>query len=602
MRPALRRALAAGLAASATTAGVVAATTGGASAATFAGGNVVVYRVGDGITPLSNAAAPVHLDTYAPMGGAPLSTIALPTTTAGAQHALTAVGFSTSEGEITRSPDGRFLTVTGYDAAPGTFGPGGSPASLAVSAPASTGRVVGIVDGNGQAGVDTSTLLKTAAAPKIVRSAVTDDGSRLWVTGGNGGVERTYVGSTAAPTVVAGDSSSNLNRLSIQGGQLFASVSGGSPLVAVGSGTSAASGAALTTLDGLTAPALTYGYTFLDLTADNFAGTGLDTLYLADFADRAGAIEKYTFTNGSWQHDGRVALDGVLGLTAVATNDEVSIAATTPNALYTLTDAAGSSAASLAGPATKLADAPSGTEFRGVALAPRPATGPSVVLRTPTSGQHIAGSAQTLPVAVDVASSDGVKSVSVKVDSGGAVAAKHGTGNRWTASVPVSTLKAGAHMVHVTATDLAATPKTTNVSRPFTIDAIKVPAGDIGPGSWSFLAKGITHTSGFVATTFAGAPGGRGLKTAGTGKVTFTYYGRTLTLHLGGRTNAGKVKVTDNGVTKTFDLYRAKSSTITLTFGPHAFGAHKVTITAPKLKSAKSKGFLVLLGWLGVAK
>src|SRR4051794_23167427 len=100
MRPALRRALAA-VAASATTAGVVAATTGGASAATFAGGNVVVYRVGDGVTPLSDAAAPIRLDTYGPAGGAPLSTIALPTATSGAQHALTAVGFSTSEGEIT---------------------------------------------------------------------------------------------------------------------------------------------------------------------------------------------------------------------------------------------------------------------------------------------------------------------------------------------------------------------------------------------------------------------------------------------------------------------------------------------------------------------
>src|SRR3954452_6592048 len=128
MRSALRRTLAVGSAAAAVTTGAVVMASNGASAATFAGGNVVVYRVGDGVTPLSNAAAPVHLDTYAPMGGAPLSTIALPTTTAGAQHALTAVGFSTSEGEITRSPDGRFLTVTGYDAAPGTFGPGGSPA------------------------------------------------------------------------------------------------------------------------------------------------------------------------------------------------------------------------------------------------------------------------------------------------------------------------------------------------------------------------------------------------------------------------------------------------------------------------------------------
>src|SRR4051794_25633970 len=170
MRPALRRALAAGVAASATTAGVVAATTGGASAATFAGGNVVVYRVGDGVTPLSNAAAPVHLDTYGPAGGAPLSTIALPTATSGAQHALTAVGFSTSEGEISRSPDGRFLTVTGYDAAPGALGTGGI--SLAANAPSTTARVVGIVDGNGQAGRGTRHPSPPDPPAQMVRCAV----------------------------------------------------------------------------------------------------------------------------------------------------------------------------------------------------------------------------------------------------------------------------------------------------------------------------------------------------------------------------------------------------------------------------------------------
>ena len=37
---------------------------------------------------------------------------------------MTATGLSRSEGLISRSPDGRYLTVTGYDATPGTAGYG----------------------------------------------------------------------------------------------------------------------------------------------------------------------------------------------------------------------------------------------------------------------------------------------------------------------------------------------------------------------------------------------------------------------------------------------------------------------------------------------
>src|SRR3954454_18058430 len=180
MRSALRRSLAVGTAAAAATTGAVVMASNGASAATFAGGNVVVYRVGDGVPPLSNAAAPVHLDTYGPTGGDPIASLALPTADAGAQHALTAVGFSTSEGAIQRSPDGRFLTVTGYDAAPGTFGPGGSPTSLAANPPATTPRTVAIVDGNGATGLDTSTLLSADSTAKVIRSAVSTDGTSLW--------------------------------------------------------------------------------------------------------------------------------------------------------------------------------------------------------------------------------------------------------------------------------------------------------------------------------------------------------------------------------------------------------------------------------------
>src|SRR4051812_20252559 len=108
-----------------------------ADAARFTLDNVVVYRVGTGAA-LSNAAAPVFLDEYTP-AGALTQSIALPTVAANGNAALTASGLSRSEGLISRSADGKYVAVTGYDAAVGATGPGG--VSLTASAPGSVARV-----------------------------------------------------------------------------------------------------------------------------------------------------------------------------------------------------------------------------------------------------------------------------------------------------------------------------------------------------------------------------------------------------------------------------------------------------------------------------
>ncbi|HEX4472074.1 MAG TPA: lytic murein transglycosylase [Nocardioides sp.] len=76
------------------------------------------------------------------------------------------------------------------------------------------------MDANGT--VDTTTVLRGTATAKIIRSAATKNGERLWATGGNGGIVTTPCGSSAA-TTAAGTTGSNLNALSIQGGQLFSS-------------------------------------------------------------------------------------------------------------------------------------------------------------------------------------------------------------------------------------------------------------------------------------------------------------------------------------------------------------------------------------------
>ena len=322
----------------------------------FTGGNLVVYRVGDGSGALTNAAAPVYLDEYT-AGGSKVSTVALPTAAKAGNQPLTAAGQSRSEGLISNSADGGLVTLTGYAASPGTTGPGGI--SLTGSDPATVGRVVGIVDVDGT--VDTSTVLTGASAPKIVRSAVTD-GKRIWAAGGNGGVLSTSIGSGTVSTT-AGTADSNFSSLTIQGGQLFASGILTNRLAAVGTGTPAGS-ATLTDLTGLPDNLLTYGYAFLDLTSASYAGTGLDTLYVANSSERGGTVDKYRFSGSTWASSGYVDVDGATGLVADVKGSKVSLAVTTPTQLLALTDSNGAATTFDTSDIEVLATAPANTEFR----------------------------------------------------------------------------------------------------------------------------------------------------------------------------------------------------------------------------------------------
>src|ERR1700712_5495087 len=113
----LALALTTGLAAT----GLVALSTAGtASAATaFTPDDLVVYRVGDGSTALSSAAAPVFLDEHTPAGSL-VQSVPLPTAASGANRPLPAAGSSSSEGLLTLSADGRYLVAPGCSAAVGT--------------------------------------------------------------------------------------------------------------------------------------------------------------------------------------------------------------------------------------------------------------------------------------------------------------------------------------------------------------------------------------------------------------------------------------------------------------------------------------------------
>jgi hypothetical protein len=577
----------------------------GAEAARFAGGNLVVYRVGAGAA-LTNAAAPVFLDEFSPTG-AKVQSIALPTAASAGNRPLTAAGLSRSEGLVARSADGRFVTLTGYAAAPGTAGPGGI--ALTASAPAAVARVVGIVDANGT--VDTSTGLTGTGTPSIIRSAVTSDGDRIWATGGNGGVSTTTLASATLATT-AGNAGSNLNALSIVGGQLFTSGStvgheGNDPakpavlsnrLAAVGAG-APTSGAALGDLPGLPANLLTYGYSLLDLTPASYGPTGLDTVYLANASDREGTVEKYRFNGSAWALAGRVDVPGATGLVAAPDGAGVSIAITTPSQLLALRDPAGADATFAPAAPAVLASAAANTEFRGVALAPTDVAGPSLFVRTPTTGSvvDVAKGAQLSALATSAA---GVTSVTATL-AGKTVTASKGAGNIWTAALPGG-LPKGAATLSVTAKD--ATGSRT-VTRKVTIGS-SLPAGTLGAGSYSWKkSKEIKQKGTWKAYKSKSSPTKKGYTSAkknSTAKV--KVLGSSFAITFDTSAKAGLVKVAVDGKSKTIDLYSAKAAKLVKKWKFKGVAkVHKVVVTVlgAKGKKAPAKaGTGVFLGKLQV--
>lgn len=564
-------------------------TTPQAQAARFTGGNVVVYRVGSGAA-LTNAAAPVFLDEYGPTG-AKLQSIALPTAAAEGNARLTATGRSRSEGLVARSADGRFLTVTGYDAAVGATGPGG--VTLTASDPTSVGRVVGVVDTNGVA--DTTTVLKGAGVAKIIRSAATTNGEQLWATGGNGGILSTNRGA-ATSTVAAGAAASNFNALTIQGGQLFTSGILANRLASLGSGTPASG--ALADLPGLPSYLLTYGYAFADLTPAAYGSTALDTLYIANASERGGTLDKYRWNGASWVAVGYIDLEGAFGVVADAKNGAVSLAVTTPTTLISLTDPNGAAEAFTPTAPAVLATAAANTEFRGIALAPTAPAGPSLFLRTPLAGADVP-LADTISVTAYVDSPVGVTSVKAKIGGGKLVTAKR-SGHLWTAKIPSTGLKAGKSSVTVVATDSASA--TTTATRAIKLGGSAAPKGTLGAGTYAWSAKQVKYTGKWKAYKTKVSPTKKGkTSTAKKSTAKVKVYGKKLTITFDRTTKGGKVKVSVDGKATTLSLYdkAGKALKKSWTF-KGAVKTHKVVVTVLGTKAPASKGTSVYLALLKV--
>lgn len=325
----------------------------------------MVVRVGaGGTTALTGAAAAVFVERHKIDNGALVgSPIALPTVENGTTKRLTVSGSSQSEGLLSRSANGAYVLLAGYDADPGT-------GSISSSAPGTVKRVIARIGADNS--VDTTTAF--AGLTGAVRGATSTDGKMLWASGLNGAYYTTY-GSTADPTKVQGG---NLRGIEIIGGQLYASTgsttdAGG--INTVGSGTPTTAGATLTQLPGFAAQMALSSYGFAAMDRDSTPG--LDTLYVADDRTTNGGVQRWRLRGTTWTLDGTFSVGATVGARAVAafvSGANVALLAVIPESGATTARVVSfvdnGQNPSLA-PAKLLATAEANTTYRGLCLPPQ---------------------------------------------------------------------------------------------------------------------------------------------------------------------------------------------------------------------------------------
>lgn len=352
----------------------------GAHAQGFTPGNVVVYRYGDGAAAMPlGTLVPVFLDEYTP-GGTLVSTKAIPSTTNGINFGLTGLGRLGSglyqqEGMSTISADGKYITIFGYNGAPGATVP-----------TTANGLVVGVVAADGS--YNSSTTLSNAASTGLgaPRSAIVKD-NEVWANGYQNGVQYTTMGALSTSTRVS-VSQNSPRTMTIFGDTLYAPIGGGNTLAKTTPLPRVSTTFGTQTLPSLPGPVTTTTNQVVLFTV----GTRT-RMYLADDGAATGnTIRRYYLNTGgtAWVADGTVnavpsttLLKGISGVATVSGSlTVIDIYATTwgndgngteASKLLKFTDTYVTATPSFppsTSALTTLATSPANTVFRSVTMAP----------------------------------------------------------------------------------------------------------------------------------------------------------------------------------------------------------------------------------------
>jgi hypothetical protein len=284
--------------------------------------DVYVMRVGTPDTGLSHLSAPVVLERRNSTTGDLVSTISMPAEPTAEAHRLVLTG-SYAEGSLSRSADGRYVSLAGYDARPGLS---------SVASDDRVARVVAQVDGLGS--LDTSTVVGPFQR-RAVYTAASLDGSSFWM--GGTGLSLRRVPYESGPASEVSPSTPDAVAVVPAGGRLWFSTQDGESSGVYSVEDTATGTQASSLVAEVGSPS---GVVALDLDA---TVPGVDTLYVSDTTADTGGIRKFSFDGTTWTARGSYRPHGesALGLAgAVGSDGTVTLVATTAP---TLADRAGGS-------------------------------------------------------------------------------------------------------------------------------------------------------------------------------------------------------------------------------------------------------------------
>jgi hypothetical protein len=288
----------------------------------FGSGDVLVYRNGDGVNPLTSTSGgnAVYVDEYLPVGSsqtAPVQSIAFPTLDSGTTHSLISDSQQSVDGQVSLSGNGQYVFLEGYDASPTTS------TQLHFASATVVPRTIGVIKYDGT--VESGVALTDVSSGATFNGVYSPDGNQFYATGYAGEVRyvSSYTPSATTQTstqIDTGVNGGNLQLISVgaAGDQLYVSSnSGGSVKIgAVGSGMPTTSGQTITPLAGIplgggNVPIQPIAFYFTKLSPTS---TGPDTLYIADDGSNFnnGSISKWTLnpTTGLWNETGEIDANG----------------------------------------------------------------------------------------------------------------------------------------------------------------------------------------------------------------------------------------------------------------------------------------------------
>ncbi len=457
--------------------------------ATFSAGNLVLLRVGDGATALSNAAAAgaiVELTTAGldPAGGA--NVVALPGFSSGGnnQGGITFSGSASSGTGLNLSQDGQYLSTIGYDSQLGI-------ASVSGTSSATANRTIARIDASGNA-VIVARLTDSSFSGDNARAVVSTDGTAFYATGtssssgATGGVRYvTYDGVTPASSSTS-ITTGNFRQVGIVGGNLVYDVQASmSRYVGLPTATATATSLGVAIVDA-------GQFVFLDRQAnvgDANLGGAVDTLYVANNS-AANSIAKYFWDGTAWVAAGIAApVPNITfyGLTGHVSGSDAALYATTnvsgTSSLRGFTDTAAYDAM-IAGSFTTLATAGANYWFRGIAFAPQAAVPVSTTTAVTSVNPATAEFGTTITLQANVVADSGTNTPT------GTVSFMNG-----------NTVLATANVTGSGATGTAtATSTTIPVGNYTNITAVYTPTG-LFTGSTSPVFNGSLTISGTTTTT-----------------------------------------------------------------------------------------------------